>query len=161
MGHSFGPKKPRKRTFQSYRLTCIRDFLLKFNEFYLQVLNGEDVVFVYMDESNVHSSHSLRSIWVQCDNHIIKSASKGKRLIIIYVITKYGPLTETDNNGKPIDNIVWKGASKDNCSSKDRQPNDTSVINCETLWIAQQKSGDYHDDMTSDLFLKWVDQKLL
>ena len=161
LGLTYRPTKPRKRTLQSYRLTCIRDFLLNFNQRYNQIQNGENFVFVFMDESYVHNSHSLRCSWVPKDNHINKSASKGKRLIIIHAISVDGPLTEVDQNGKPIDDLEWKGKAKDTCSSKSRQPNDASPINCETLWIAQQKTGDYHDNMTSELFLKWVEQKLL
>ena len=33
-------------------------------------------------------------------------------------------------------------------------------ISCETLWVAQSHSGDYHDNVTSDMFMLWVKQKL-
>ena len=30
----------------------------------------------------------------------------------------------------------------------------------QTLWVSQSHSGDYHDNMTSEMFMLWVKEKL-
>ena len=34
-------------------------------------------------------------------------------------------------------------------------------LTCETLWVAQSSSGDYHDNMNSEMFMQWVQDKLI
>ena len=69
-------------------------------------------------------------------------------MIMLHAITNDGPLTEVDENDYPVENLVW---NKDTCHPENRED---GKINCETLWIAQSKSGDYYDNMNSELFLK-------
>lgn len=159
LGLCYRATKPRKRTLQYYRITLIHAYLIKLDDYYKRIQNGENIVLVFMDESYVHNTHALKNSWVpQKENHINKSASKGRRLVIVHAISQFGPLTEKDENGKPVCDLEWK---KDSCASKDRDPDDPSPINCETLWVAQNKTGDYHDNMNSKFFMKWVKQKLL
>ena len=35
------------------------------------------------------------------------------------------------------------------------------LLSCELLWIAQSHSGDYHDNINSDMFMKWVKERLV
>ena len=35
------------------------------------------------------------------------------------------------------------------------------MLTCETLWPADIHTGDYHDNMKSDIFLKWVEERLI
>jgi hypothetical protein len=76
-------------------------------------------------------------------------------LIILNAITTEGPLCETDDNGRPIDDLKWKG---DTCHPTDRGD---GKLTCETLWIAQSHTGDYHDNMNSEMFMQWVEDKLV
>jgi hypothetical protein len=70
-----------------------------------------------------------------------KVSSKGRRLIILHAITTDGPLCDKDDSGKPVDDLKWKG---DTCHPTKR---DDGKLTCETLWVAQSSSGDYHDNM--------------
>jgi hypothetical protein len=79
---------------------------------------------------------------------VIASISMGQRLIVCHAITKDGPLTEVDENDCRVKILVW---NKDTCHPEDQED---GKINCEALWIAQSKSGDCHDTMNSELFLK-------
>jgi hypothetical protein len=83
-------------------------------------------------------------------------ASKGKRLIILHAITANGPLCERDSDGKPIDDLEWKG---DTPHPKKKNPSDK--LTCKTLWLATSKSGDYHDNMNSDMFMQWTNDRLI
>jgi transposase len=76
-------------------------------------------------------------------------------LIILHAITREGPLCEKDNFGKPVDDLKWKG---DTCHPT---PRDDGKLTCETLWVAQSSSGDYHDNMNSEMFMQWVQDKLV
>ena len=159
LGLTYRATKPRKRTLQSYRLTMIRDYLIKLNDYYDRIRAGEDLVLVFMDESYVHNTHASRNSFVpEKENHINRSVSKGRRLVILHAITDKGPLTERDSDGKPVSDLVWKN---DNCSSQTKKANEPGKINCETLWVAQCRTGDYHDNMNSAFFFKWLQEKLL
>ena len=56
---------------------------------------------------------------------------------------------------RPIDELNWV---KDACHPRPRLDGKTT---CETLWVAQSHSGDYHDNMTSSIFMLWVQEKLI
>jgi transposase/ribosomal protein L30E len=155
LGLSYRPVKPRKRTLQKYRLTVIRDYLLKLDEYMKAIADGEDIILVYTDESYVHTTHSARCSYVPTgDASINKSASKGRRLIILHAISDKGPLCERVD-GIPVDDLDWKGDTPHPGIREDGK------VTCETLWLANSKAGDYHDNMTSDMFMQWVEKKLL
>ena len=163
LGLSYRKVKPRKRTLGAYRLEVIRDFLIEYDKYYKLIEEGKDYVFVFMDESYVHSTHSSERSFMPQDNNLInKPSGKGTRLIILHAITKFGPLTELDDVGRPIYDLIWRGPKKGTCQPRERSgPDDPAKINCETLWIAQSKTGDYHENMNSDNYMKWVRKKLL
>jgi hypothetical protein len=109
-----------------------------------------------MDESYCHNTHASDHSYLPDDNkHIGRSLSKGRRLIILHAITPYGPLCDTDGDGKPVCDLKWNG---DTCHPPKR---DDGKITCETLWISQSSSGDYHDNMNSGMFMQWVKDKLI
>jgi hypothetical protein len=123
--------------------------------------NTCDLVFVFTDESYIHPTHSVSSSYhhIDSDRRINKSASKGRRLIILHAITRDGPLCERDAQGKPVDDLQWNKDTPHLKETKDRKEGD--LYTCETLWIATSKSGDYHDNMDSDMFMQWVQHRLL
>jgi hypothetical protein len=82
--------------------------------------------------------------------------NKGKRLIIMHAISPHGPLAEREElTNLPVSNLVWKS---DSCHL---HPSQDGKITCETIWKATAKSGDYHENMNSNMFMKWVKEKLL
>jgi hypothetical protein len=54
-----------------------------------------------------------------------------------------------------VDDLKWKG---DTCHPT---PRDDGKLTCETLWVAQSSSGNYHDNMNSEIFMQWVTEKLI
>jgi hypothetical protein len=71
-----------------------------------QIDAGEKLLLVYIDESYLHLTHgSAFSYHAQGNTHKNKSSSKGRRIIILHVITDKGPLCELDGLGVPVDDI--------------------------------------------------------
>jgi hypothetical protein len=44
-------------------------------------------------------------------------------------------------------------------SSSDRENGE--ALTAELLWVAQSHTGDYHDNMNSDMYMRWVKNRLL
>jgi hypothetical protein len=85
--------------------------LIQHDLVYKSILSGDsDCVYVFTDESYVHQSHALDHSYLPKDDKAIeRKTGKGGRLIILHPITTDGPLCATEENGRPIDNLVWKG----------------------------------------------------
>ena len=66
-------------------------------------------------------------------------------------------LGQTDINNMPISDTEWnkEGDTPHSIIRPD------GLLTCETIWKATSNSGDYHDNMSSDLFMKWVEEKLI
>eukprot|EP00957_Ditylum_brightwellii_P196958 15005601-Ditylum_brightwellii.AAC.1 len=79
-----------------------------------------------------------------------KGSRKGPRLIILHAITKDIPLCLRDNNGLPVDNLMWNG------QTPHLQDDDLENPTAELLWLATSSSRDYHNNMNSDNFYQWV-----
>jgi hypothetical protein len=94
LGLSWKKANPRKRTLGAYRLEVIRDYLQKYDLYFKKIRDGDPYVFVYMDESYFHNTHSTGYSWLGEDASINKGVSRGRRLVIIHAITKDGPLCQ-------------------------------------------------------------------
>ena len=109
-----------------------------------------------MDESYIHTMHSSNNGFYAAGECSGQSSFKGRKIVIVHVITEDGPLVELDDLREPINNLNWTGDTphpKDNkCKNK---------TTCELLWIAHSWAGDYHDNMSSHLFLPWVENRLI
>ena len=81
-------------------------------------------------------------------------SGKGRRLVVLHAITLDGPLCERMDDGRPIDDLKWSGSTCHPGLRMDGQ------LTCETLWVAQSHTGDYHDNMTSKMLMRWVQEKL-
>ena len=64
-------------------------------------------------------------------------------------------MTERDDSGFPVTDLVSKG------DTPHPQERIDGKLTCETLWCADSNKGDYHKNMTSDLFMKWLNTKLI
>lgn len=103
--------------------------------------NEKKYVFVYLDEIYVNQNHSIGKS---------RRSGRGKRLIILYAITKDGPLAERDpETGKPIPcQLKWSGDtphSISNCNCSDEW-----ILTTEMFWVSNSRIGDYHDNMNSE-----------
>ena len=74
----------------------------------------------------------------------------------MHAITEDGPLVERDDAGIPIDDFVWNG---DTPHPGEQDTGGKTM--CEVLWLAQSHTGDYHDNMNSDMFMQWIETRLL
>ena len=155
LGVNWRQAKPKKKTFDAYRRKAICNFLVGLDKHVKDIDNGGDGVLVFTDESYIHQGHASAYSYFGDDNTINRKSGKGRRLIILHAITKNGPLMEFDDDNVPIDDLKWKGDTPHPMSRPDRK------TTCETLWVAQSHTGDYHDNMNSDMFMLWVQQKLV
>ena len=101
-------------------------------------------------QSYIHQNHAPTDSWLK-DGTVERDSGKGKRLIILHAITKDGPLGERSL-------ITWKGSrgGKDTDTPHEVKkvadgPDDTSA---ELLWVSNSKTGDYHDNMNSEMFMQ-------
>ena len=144
----------------NFRPERIREFIIGYDEIYCHIRDGnsEKWVFVYTDESYVHQSHQTGNSYFLNGKSVEmnRSCSKGRRLIILHAITKDGPLAEKNSNGKPVrGELQWNGDTPHPTRKKD------GPYTCETLWPADTHTGEYHDNMKSNIFLKWVEERLI
>lgn len=166
LGLSYKPIKCKKRNIGAYRMDMLRDFLVKLSEKYTiwkSYENPDDCpfVFVFTDESYVNKKDGVSMSYFGTEAaEFNRGSSKGDRLIILHAITPQGPLTEYDDNGLPADRIQWNG---DTPHPIDPDPNENPrpLLTCETIWRASSQTGDYHSNMNSDMFMKWVKNALI
>ena len=78
-------------------------------------------------------------------------------IVILHAMTINGPLVHYDDlTGKLINDLNSVG---DTC-----HPNRVcldSKTTCETLWVSQSHSKDYHDNMNRNIFMLWVHDKMI
>ena len=159
LGLKYLPVKARRRNNNSFRPERIREFVIGYDEVYRKIQNGEKWKFVFADESYVHQNHQTgHSYFVNGKTtEMNRSASKGRRLIILHAITVDGPLADTDpvTNKPAVGQLKWSG------QTPYPELRDDKLLTTETIWPADTHTGDYHDNMRSDIFLKWVDERLI
>jgi transposase len=159
LGLSWKKIKTKKRTLDGYRIDAIRDFLIKLND-YVVGMETNNVVPVCTDESYLHNNHSSGNSYYRSTGFMGKSASKGKRLIILHAITPDGPLCERNEvTNVPYDDLQWNGDMPHPKDFEKRDQNEQQT--CELLWISSSSKGDYHDNMNSDMYMKWIVEKLV
>jgi hypothetical protein len=114
-------------------------------------------VFVFLDEAYVHQTHAGNFSYLNVDDRgVNRSAGKGRRLIIVHAITEDSPLCKLDLNRRPVDNLQWSGDTP----HPPKELVDGSLT-CETLWLVMSKTGDYNDNMNSEMFMMWVGNSLV
>ena len=75
----------------------------------------------------------------------------------MHAITKDGPLCDREPNGYPIDDLIWNGDTPHPMTPTSDIDLLTDVpCTCETLWVSDSSSGDYHDNMNNEMFMQWV-----
>jgi hypothetical protein len=161
LGLAWKPVRSSKQRLGDYRMDLLRSFLIEFNNLYsIWIANPDDCdfIFVFTDESYIHQTHSNKCSYIPIDKKkeckVVRSSSKGQRLIIMHAITTFGPLCELDNN-YPVNMLQWKGDTPHptiRCDNK---------LTCEVIWKATSTAGDYHSNMNSDMFLLWTTRQLI
>ena len=75
--------------------------------------------------------------------------------MILHAITPFGPLCERDERGIPVSDLRWNGDTPLATKRIDNK------LTCQSMWKATSSSGDYHDNMNSEMFMKWTSEKLV
>ena len=103
-------------------------------------------------QSYVHQNHAPSESWLPNagDSHVGRTSGKGNRLIILHAISKFGPIGKVDTG------MTWKGDTPHPCATG----HEFCGLTAETLWTSKSNSGDYHSNMNSIMFMKWVEEKL-
>ena len=148
------------------RLEQIRDYLI-----YLHVLIKLDkegkVVLIYLDGLYCNTTQSNTHSWNLSAGNPIKnsSTSRFRCLISIHAITKYGPLCDFDViKGRPIEKIKCKGDTPhiDSPDIKTINEADSPLpLTSELIWISGSHTGDYHDNMNDNMFMKFITTKFI
>ena len=160
LGLSYSQIQSAKRTYSSYRVKAIKDYLIDLDKYCRQMQTGEnDQVFVFVDESYVNVHHGCKKSYLPTDttkdSKLSTKSGKGKRLVILHAISEDGPMVEREDYGIPVDDLIW---TRDTPHPQDREDGKKT---CETLWMANSHTGDYHDNMCSSMFMQWVENKLI
>jgi hypothetical protein len=106
-------------------------------------------IIVYQDESYVNQFHSTNYTWYApaspSSNEVARSPSKGKRLIIVHAITRWGLLT------------AWEGDSPAIATHDVQQ----QALNAELVFEGHYADGDYHKNMDGDVFNNWLRNRFI
>ena len=167
MKYRWGRVKRKRFTLTKNRKMRIRKYLLQYETALRQEANGTHVN-VYMDESYIHQNHAWEyTLHPENDNEIEGKTGKGKRLIIVHAITKHGPLQMPD----AIDNsyTLQKEQSAKKKKKKQAGPKEEverpdfapDIRTCEYIYEAGRPTGDYHLNMDGDMFIKWIEERLI
>ena len=150
LGYSWGKIRLRKINGDPHRPELIRTYCKAYADALQKERDGTHVI-VYTDESYIHQNHAPTESWLKddSDKHVDRSSSKGKRLIILHAISKFGPIGQEDKS------MTWSGDTPHTHSE-----NPASSETAELLWVSNSSSGDYHDNMDGQMFMKWVKEKL-
>ena len=73
----------------------------------------------------------------------------------MHAITDTEPLCEREENGFPISALQWNGDTPHAENRRDGK------LTCELMWKSVSSSGDYHDNMNSEMFMKRTKDKLV
>ena len=148
LGYRWGKVRVKKLKSDPERPTVVRTYLKAYADALALERRGTHKV-VYLDESYVHQNHAPQYSWLKkdSDGRVERSSSKGKRVIILHAITNDGPLGAIDTN------MEWKGDTP--------HPSEGPQSTCECLWVSASNSGDYHDNMNSNMFMLWVKNRLV
>lgn len=148
LGFKWGPSKKVSLKIRKslLRTKQIREFLILFANA-LELESSGDYVIVYMDETFCHQRHSSNWTWYRdtdpAKNKVRTGSGKGKRFIILHAITKHGLL----------------------CSEEDQRLHDDWELkeqkdSAEWIFVGKVKKEDYHKNMNSQNFMKWIEKRL-
>ena len=158
-GLKYKPTKNKGRNIGAYRKDLLRNYLIKLDK----LVKGEDnpacdYVLCFTDESYCHQNHSCKNSISKKGSVINQTSSKGTRIIILHAIDENEPLAQKDENNRPIDSITF---APNNESLPLEYFHPDKLLTAECMWKADIKTGNYHDNMNSEMFLKWVKERLV
>jgi hypothetical protein len=131
LGYIYEERKPCRLT--ESRTMEQRKCIIRFLRESAAASREDNMVLVYMDESYVHHHHATDHSYYprDIDERIKRPGNRGRRLIIVHAITQIGPLH--------VD----------------------ASLTAEWIFQSAGGGGDYHSNMNGDVFMDWVQRKLI
>jgi hypothetical protein len=154
LGMSWKATMPKARTYKAYRQDSIGTFLIGYAKLKERMRNDGRIIPVFTDESYIHQGHGRSMSYFREGGEFNKKRGKGPRLIILHAISAQGPVCEYEE-GLPIDDLIWNGNTPHPTLRED------GSRTAECLWLSSSATGDYHDNMNSEMFMLWVEQRLV
>lgn len=179
----YGYKEAKKGfTPTEARKARVREYLIDLSKA-LKEEKDDRAVLVFMDESYCHVNHCRTTSWFGKGETRVNTKSKGGRVIIVHAISRDGPLVADscrDEKGFPLrEGWFSKDDGRQREGSSSRGPSrgagggpSGDAPGCRVV-IAEQaiaemlfpagdkKEADYHKNMDADVFMKWLEKRLL
>ena len=144
MGYRYGRGNVIGKMNDAWYVARIRTFLIQYGKAVVEQLQGRCVI-VYTDESYVNVNHARQFTWYNPGaperNDVVRPSGRGKRLVLLHAFTEHGWLA--------LDPTVHN----------DRV--DQKVLSCEVIYEAEKADGDYHKNMNGDIYMQWLNNRLL
>ena len=107
-------------------------------------------IIIYMDETYCHLQHIPSKMWFRdVDIGTVRaerSRSRGSLTIILHAMCKDGWVLQPEVDGQPPVVDEWHSGP---------------VKTCEMVFRGKVGKGDYHDNMDGDMFMKWINERLV
>lgn len=149
LGYRWGRKRCLGTASKEQQAQRMRHFMRQYADALQQERDGTAVI-GYTDESYIHTAHANQYCWYSpassSRNQVRGAPSKGKRLILLHVITQQGLLV-APRRGR-------SAAAPSNVVSDED-------FTCELIFEGLVDSEDYHKNMDGQIFMQWVRNRLI
>jgi hypothetical protein len=149
LGYQWGRKRCIGTASKKQQSQRTRSFIRQLYDA-LQQERGGSAVIGYTDESYLHTAHANQYCWCAPSspsrNQVRGAPSKGKRLILLHAMTKYG-LLSAPRRGR-------SAAAPSNVVSDED-------LTCELIFEGLIDSEDYHKNVSGQIFMQWISNRLI
>jgi transposase len=145
LGYRWAQSRAVGKMTQQARAARVRAFIQEYAAALQQEKDGK-VVVVYTDESFCHTGHHSRRGWFAETNEVQRATGKGKRLILLHAMTRGGLLTKRNAAGVPH-------PASANVTE--------AAFNAELVFEGLNIAEDYHKSVNADVFMSWVEHRLI
>lgn len=145
LGYRWGRRRNIGTQTKAVRDKRVRAFLVE----YAAALKEEEAgrcVLVYTDESYVHTGHHSAYGWFRGTNEVQRKTGRGIRLILLHAMTRDGLLAKKNSQGVAV--------------SASSTVTD-AAFNAELIWQGLNVEEDYHKSVDGDVFISWVENRLI
>ena len=145
LGYQWGKTRSIGTQTKAVRAKRVRAFLAE----YVAALKKEeagDCVLVYTDESYSHTGHHSAYGWFKGTNEVRRKTGRGIRLILLHAMTRDGLLAKKDRQG-----VAFSASSTVT----------DAAFNAELIWQGLNVDEDYHKSVDGDVFISWVENRLI
>ncbi len=156
LGYEWGKLKYNGLTLKTDRKERVRKFLYEYS-LALQEEQKGDAIIVYTDETYINTRHQVEYSWYSREKPettvLAKRFAPWARYIVLHAMSKDGLIKTKDNEGKDI--------HIDEEIANELEEQQSVVFTAEKIWISKKKKGDYHKNVTSKLFMEWLNNRLI